>query len=118
MRTFIPSILVCLLGPSLLLAQPPATKKIPVSDTYHGVIVTEDYRWLEDWSDPQVKKWSAAQNSYTRSVLDKLPSAEPIRKQVTEILSAASASYRDLAFRGDSFFAIKQCGIHNDSRCV
>ena len=40
------------------LAEPPATKKEPVKDTYHGVTVTDDYRWLEDWNNPQVKAWS------------------------------------------------------------
>jgi prolyl oligopeptidase len=39
------------------LQQPPATPKRPVTDVYHGVRVTDDYRWLENASDPQVLEW-------------------------------------------------------------
>ena len=34
----------------------PATPKRPVTDSYFGVRVTEDYRWLENWNDPAVKQ--------------------------------------------------------------
>lgn len=109
MRTLNCSIqFVFILAASTLFAEPPETKKIPVSDTYHGVTVTENYRWLEDWNDSQVKAWSAAQNAHARDVLDKLPGAGPIRQQVTEILGSATASYQDVAFRGNRFFAVKR----------
>lgn len=77
-------------------AQPeglPVTKKTPTTDTYHGVTVTDDYRWLEDWSNPEVKAWSDAQNGYARSVLDKLPSVDAIRARVTELESGTSARF-------------------------
>ena len=51
-------------GPAF--AGPPPTKKEPVTDTYHGVAVTDDYRWLEDWNNKDVKAWSEAQNAYAR----------------------------------------------------
>ena len=35
---------------------PPVTPKHPVTDEYHGVAVTDDYRWLENWDDPTVKQ--------------------------------------------------------------
>src|SRR5450432_3597314 len=74
----------------------PASPVKPVTDTYHGVSVTESYRWLEDWNDPAVKAWSEAQNAYARSVLDGLPHVDEIRTQVTAILSAQSVSYGGL----------------------
>ena len=30
---------------------------------YFGEKVTDDYRWLENWDDPDVQKWSEAQNA-------------------------------------------------------
>ncbi len=43
---------------------PPATKSIPVVDTLHGVLLTDDYRWLEDKTDPKVIEWTKAQHDY------------------------------------------------------
>ena len=34
-------------GPSV--PPPPATRKVPVTETLHGVTITDPYRWLEDW---------------------------------------------------------------------
>ncbi len=53
--------------------KPPDAPKHLVTDEYQGVKVTDDYRWLENWDDPAVKQWSAAQNARTREYLDHLP---------------------------------------------
>lgn len=86
----------------------PETKKQPVKDVYHGVEVIDDYRWLEDGNDPNVRKWSDAQNAYARSVLDKLPHVREIRARVTEIMSAKTVSYGSLAYRKGMLFAIQR----------
>ncbi len=88
-------------------SQPPATPKKPVVDTLHGVQVTDDYRWLEDWSDAGVKAWSESQNKYAREVLDKLPAAPAIRARMTQLEGGASVDYSALAWKGGKLFAIK-----------
>jgi prolyl oligopeptidase len=87
---------------------PPATKKQPVSDTYHGVTVTDDYRWLEDWNNKDVKAWSEAQNAYARGVLDKLPGVETLRKQLTKIMTAKTTSHGGFSYRGGQLFAMRR----------
>jgi len=106
----LPALLAALLtSTSLTLAagDPPATPKRPVADTYHGVEVVDDYRWLEDWSDAEVQAWSEAQNAYARSVLDALPNVEQIRNRVTEILSAPTVRYWGLQCDRTHVFALK-----------
>jgi prolyl oligopeptidase len=89
-------------------APPPESAKRPVTDTYHGTEVTEDYRWLEDWSDAEVVAWSDGQNAYARSILDKLPNREAIAKRVAEIMSAELVSYFGVEQAGGKFFAMKE----------
>jgi len=38
----------------------PETPRRAVSDSYHGVNVTEAYRWLENFDDPEVLAWNVA----------------------------------------------------------
>jgi prolyl oligopeptidase len=89
-------------------ASPPPTPVKPVTDTYHGVKVTDPYRWLEDWNDAKVKQWSDAQNTYARAVLDGLPGVEAVRDRVTKVLSATSESYSYLSYHGGRLFALKR----------
>src|SRR5215472_5851759 len=85
----------------------PATPKKPVVDEYHGVKVSDDYRWLENWDDPAVRAWGDAQNNRTRSYLDGLAVREPIRKWLREVANATSVSYFDIRPTRDVFFAMK-----------
>ncbi len=86
---------------------PPPTPRRPVSDAYHGVTVRDDYHWLEDWSDPQVRKWSEAQNAYARTVLDALPDREAIGRRVRDLEAFPSPGYFALAERRSALFALK-----------
>lgn len=89
-----------------LSAAPPATKRHAVTDTYHGTAVVDEYRWLEDWHNNEVRRWSDAQNAYAREFLDKLPHRDEIRVLVTRIMSAPTVSFSGLSYRGGKLFAI------------
>jgi len=85
----------------------PATARHPVTDKYHDVAVTDDYRWLEDMSDPAVKKWVGEQNRYTRKYLDAIRSRAAIERRVRELYTARAASYYAPVERGGRLFALK-----------
>src|SRR3954447_20260590 len=86
---------------------PPVTRKEPATDRYHGVEIVDEYRWLETWDDPAVKAWSDAQNAYARSVLDRLPGVDAIRKQVAAIRKIEIPRYGSLTSVGGRLFALK-----------
>ena len=93
-------------GQTPSISSPPATPKQPVTDEYHGVKVTEDYRWLENWDDAAVKQWSAAQNAWARAYLDGLPSRAAIAQQLKK-MTAASSGYYNVQYRGGVLFAMR-----------
>ncbi|NOQ96913.1 MAG: hypothetical protein GQ561_01995, partial [Calditrichae bacterium] len=39
------------------ISTPPVAEVRMVTDTLHGDVVPDPYRWLEDWNDPEVKTW-------------------------------------------------------------
>ncbi|HTG46845.1 MAG TPA: prolyl oligopeptidase family serine peptidase [Actinomycetota bacterium] len=84
------------------------TMRQPVTTTYHGVDVTEDYRWLEDASSEDTQAWTKAQHERTMSYLTDLPSYDAIRRRAEEILTAPSTSYRGVAAGGGTIFALKR----------
>jgi prolyl oligopeptidase len=86
----------------------PLAPKRPVTDTYFDTTVTDDYRWLESWSDPAVREWSEAQNRATRAFLDALPGRKAIHDRVEALLTAHSPAYASLVWKKAGLFALEQ----------
>ena len=86
---------------------PPTTRKEPVTDVYHGNRITDDYRWLEDWSSPAVRAWSDEQNAYARRYLDALPARKVLAEELRRLIAHPSPSYYSLAARGTTLFALR-----------
>ena len=101
----------CLITASLAqsppISKPPDTPKRPVTDVYQGLKVTDDYRWLENWDDPQTKQWSAAENARSREYLDHLVLRPAVKARLTQLSRSRSSRYFDLQFRGGMLFAMK-----------
>jgi len=79
-----------------------------VTTTYHGVAVTEDYRWLEDASSEETKLWTKAQHERTVSYLSSLPTYDETRRRVEEVLGADSTWYIEVKAGGATPFALKR----------
>jgi prolyl oligopeptidase len=94
------------------MAQTPAletieTPKVPVSSTYHGVTVTEDYRWLEDAASERTRAWTLAQDRRARSYVESLPCYGAVRRRAGQVLNAASVTFGALRRAGPAYFALK-----------
>jgi prolyl oligopeptidase len=88
----------------------PVARIETVEDVFFESKVADPYRWLEDWTDTEVKVWSEGQNAYTRKILASLPERAAVHARITEILkSAQSVSYGSLRMAGaDKLFAMKR----------
>jgi prolyl oligopeptidase len=84
----------------------PDTPKQRVVDSYHGVAVPDEYRWLENGKDPAVRKWAQDQLALTRRVLDALPMHEGLRARFKQLYGSSPVRYGSFEHRG-LFFALK-----------
>jgi prolyl oligopeptidase len=100
-------VLISSVSSAMLFAQPPATPKRPAADTYHSVKVTDDYRWLENASDPSVQAWSDGQNRNARRYLDGLPARTSVYEELNKLMNRQSARYFAMTYRGGTLFALK-----------
>jgi prolyl oligopeptidase len=80
---------------------------IPVTDTYHGVDVTENYRWLEDASSEETQAWTKGQQQRTRAYFSEVPWRDALRARVEQLLKAETTTYLRLTSGGSIFFALK-----------
>lgn len=79
----------------------------PVFDSYHGVEVEDQYRWLEQGDSPEVRAWTEAQNHKTRVFLDAIPDRTCIHDQLATLFDGATPSYSGLVSRPGRVFARK-----------
>lgn len=49
---------------------PPVAKIVPTTHTIHGDTRTDNYRWLQDKTDPEVIAYLDAENAYTKAVME------------------------------------------------
>ena len=73
--------------PAQTIPPPPATEAKPVTETLHGVAVTDPYRWLEDQQAPETRAWIDRQNLYTDTVLGQLPRKAVFAKRIEQLLN-------------------------------
>ena len=70
----------------------PRTRIKPVTETLHGVEITDKYRWLERGESWVVRLWTKRQNRLTRKLLDRFPEREQICKRLEELYKAPRVS--------------------------
>jgi prolyl oligopeptidase len=90
------------------LAAPPPAKNEPVTDTYHGVKIQDDYRWLENLRNPETFAWADAQNIRARHYLESLPIYPKIRADVEAQIRAPSTRLVEVKIADGVIFGLKK----------
>jgi prolyl oligopeptidase len=89
------------------LPPPPPTPKKPVTDVYNSVKVVDNYQWLEQSNNPQVKQWVTAQSERSRNYLDSLPVHRELVDWLDQLMKSFSVSYGGIEPAGGLLFAMK-----------
>ncbi len=63
----------------------PATPKNEQVDNYHGTVVADPYRWLENSDSEETKAWIDAQNKITFEFLGEIPARDKIKQRLTKL---------------------------------
>jgi prolyl oligopeptidase len=87
--------------------RPPTAARRPVTQTYHGVAVTDDYQWLEDPAAPEVQRWTRGQNLAARAHLDGLSVRPLIERRLGELHAGGTTNYFALAARPGRLFLLR-----------
>ncbi|MGB2279505.1 MAG: prolyl oligopeptidase family serine peptidase [Flavobacteriales bacterium] len=89
----------------------PMTEKKEVIDTYFGVEVVDNYRWLEDDLSEETAQWVKQQNEVTFDFLNQIPIKNALTERLTEIWNyeKLSAPFK----RGDFTYFYKNDGLQN-----
>ncbi len=104
-------VLVFICGCSKEMIKYPGTEKIPVSENYHGVEITDNYIWLENADDEKVREWTEKQIAFTEKHLANLPQREFIEKRLSELLRYDDKSLPIRLLDSErTFFWVKKAG--------
>ncbi len=89
---------------------PPRAKKIPVVDTLHNFVFTDNYRWLENKNDPATLEWTKASHNYTVNYIkNNFPEIKDLKDEISRYLDR---DYRSAPFfkAGREFFWARKKG--------
>ena len=91
----------------------PTTRKNDQTDDYHGVQVSDPYRWLEDPDSEETQAWVEAQNAVTFGYLKEIPARDKIKQRLTRLWDYEKYG---IPFKeGDRYFYYKNDGLQNQS---
>ncbi len=99
----------------------PTSDKSNQADNYHGTLVADPYRWLEDPDSEETRTWIEAQNQVTFGYLSEIPAREKIKQRLTKLWDyekygipfKEGESLRDGST--ERYFYFKNDGLQNQS---
>jgi len=91
----------------------PVTRTVDQQDNYHGTVVADPYRWLEDANSADTQAWVEAQNKLTQSYLSGIAGRDAIKARLTKLWNYERFS---VPFKeGGRYFYSRNDGLQNQS---
>lgn len=94
----------------------PAARRSDVQDDYHGTLVPDPYRWLEDPDSEETAAFVEAQNALTRRYIDAIPGRAGIEERLRQLWDYPKVSpprRRDAGEGRARYFFLKNDGLQN-----
>lgn len=91
----------------------PAARKADQVDDYHGVKVSDPYRWLEDLDSEETRNWVEAQNKLSFGFLGSIPDRNALKDRLTKIWNFEKYG---IPFKeGNRYFYTRNSGLQNQA---
>src|SRR2546421_542330 len=85
-------------------AAPPPAKKAPVTDTYFGTKVVDDYRWIENLNAKETTDWIKTQADYSKGVLDRIPGRDALLSDFVHLDAMRPAVINEVMRKNGRYF--------------
>ena len=93
--------------------QRPQTRQSDQSDDYHGTVVKDPYRWLEDDNSAETAAWVTEQNKVTFGYLEAIPFRNAIKERLLKLINYPRYG---LPFHyGETYFFSKNDGLQKQA---
>ena len=89
----------------------PTTATTDQTDNYHGTLVSDPYRWLEDVDSPETLDWVKRQNALTFGFLEQLPARKRLQQRLTDLWDYPKAQAP--VKHGGRYFQLRNTGLQN-----
>ncbi len=113
-RAAVPAFSVVALAVAATIPAPPPTRVDAVTETVHGVAISDPYRWLEDQNSPETRVWINSQMAYTHSILDEIPGRARIRALLDRYARLETSSVPIVA--GGRYFFTRRLREENQAK--
>ncbi len=91
----------------------PLSRQSEQVDNYHGSVIKDPYRWLEDPDSEETKNWIEAENKVTFAYLNEISAKGRIKQRLTKLWDYEKYG---IPFKeGDNYFYFKNDGLQNQS---
>lgn len=91
----------------------PPSQQVDQVDAYHGIEISDPYRWLENPDTPETKAWIEAQNRLTFGYLQTIPARDRLQQRLTQLWNYEK--YGIPFKQGERYFYFKNDGLQNQS---
>jgi prolyl oligopeptidase len=94
------------------LSYPPARRGTQVDD-YHGINISDPYRWLEDIDSPETRAWVTAQGALSRKFLDSIAGRASMTQRLRDMWNFER--WTPPVRHGENWFYTHNDGLQNQS---
>lgn len=82
----------------------PRARRDSITESYHGKIVSDPYRWMEDMKSSETSEWVQAQDKLLKNYLDDVPQRDDLRRRIRELTGSGDTFTTPVKAGGSYYF--------------